>query len=713
MHMKATMVNELKNDGIDGENTVKIDTRKVRVDPSINVISKEEFEDQVEKVFYLLWETLSRSFGPYGAPTIIYNFPWSHVTKDGYTIMKNLSMNTSETLLHEAIKGMAEDICGRLNYTVGDGTTSAIIATYSLYKHYMHCREALNAQMILPRDVLFRYEKLKEEIIELLREKVTPIQTTDREQLRQNIHDIVFISSNGDEAITKMIEDLYYELGAPAISCVLAPDGITKKLVVTGYKYDLTINDPLYINNDDKTCEIKDCDVIIFGTKITRSTYEHILKPLNIESKRRNRRLLVAAPAWDDTAVKQVISVDLNNEYRQTHKINMILTTYRSVSTHTRKLISDFAMLCNTQVIDRVLEEEITNKIVSGKSVLEVFDMDTRNINGLCCLAVGSPKQDENGNSTHSDFILYNKEVDELPTGYEPINNYIKLDDDYVQLGFIREGSLGLKTSQFTGFCYDEEKYNRVLKEAERELEEAKEKYKKLGTFNIEVTQCQQRLYSLQLKMGIIEVGADSELSQKMLKDAVDDAIRAAASAYDHGIILGCNVNLIQSIQELIMKKEEIFPSSHEGMNIETLLLVILRDGFKDVYRTVLSNAFDDIPSLEQELHEDTTEDNIKFFLSILPVSHITSLEDLGITKDDFQKTVDICLGRRTVSLQDFLIELSLQTGKVLDISTFRYTDKVVNSTQTDEEILKATIDLISLLITGNQMVITQRNNFD
>ena len=46
-------MNDIKNYGIDGENTVKIDTRKVRVDPSINVISKEEFEDQVEKVFYL------------------------------------------------------------------------------------------------------------------------------------------------------------------------------------------------------------------------------------------------------------------------------------------------------------------------------------------------------------------------------------------------------------------------------------------------------------------------------------------------------------------------------------------------------------------------------------------------------------------------------------------------------------------------------------
>ena len=62
-------------------------------DPKINVINNDEFEKRVEKVFHILWETLSKSFGPYGAPTIICNYPFRHITKDGYTIMKNLSFN--------------------------------------------------------------------------------------------------------------------------------------------------------------------------------------------------------------------------------------------------------------------------------------------------------------------------------------------------------------------------------------------------------------------------------------------------------------------------------------------------------------------------------------------------------------------------------------------------------------------------------------------
>ena len=63
-------------------------------------------------------------------------------------------------------------------------------------------------------------------------------------------------------------------------------------------------------------------------------------------------------------------------------------------------------------------------------------------------------------------------------------------------------------------------------------------------------------------------------------------------------------------------------------------------------------------------------------------------------------------------SLHDVIILYSIMTNQVFDVSTFRYSTEVINSSQTDEEILTATIDLISLLIVGNQMVVTQKHNF-
>jgi len=128
---------------------------------------------------------------------------------------------------------------------------------------------------------------------------------------------------------------------------------------------------------------------------------------------------------------------------------------------------------------------------------------------------------------------------------------------------------------------------------------------------------------------------ADSDLAQAFLKDAVDDAIKAAESAYKYGVVKGCNVDLIKSIEKTI---EMVNPEA-----LDYLLLNILKDGFEAVYRTVLTN------------------------------------------------------GR--VENPDDIIKESLSRDSVYDLSTNEYTGKVINSMQTDREVLKATIDLIGLLI--------------
>ena len=659
--------------------------RLFKKDPAINVISKEEFEIRVEKVFHLLWKTLAKSFGPYGAPTLIYNYPWRHATKDGYTIMKNLSMDASETKVDQCIADMAGDICGRLNYSVGDGTTSAIIATNSIYQNYRLQKDKLNGGFVLPRAVMQNYESIKDRAIRALQKKVKQIRTEDMDELRKNIYDVVYISSNGDDTITNYIADLYKELGAPSITCSLAPDGITKKKLINGYKYDLSLNDRLYINSDDQTMVLKDADVIIFGTKITKSTYQKILKPLNQESRMRGRNLIVVAPTYDEVALQQVISVDLNNEYRKSHTVNMVLTTYRAISAHTRRLINDFVMLMNTTIIDRALENAIMDELDTGTNINQVFNIDGRGIDGIKCVAVGDQ------------FVTYTN-GDVLPQGYTPISEQLPLIENYIDLGFVRNCSLGLKSSQFTDLIYDKNRYDVILAEARADLEEKEKKYQKLGTFNLEVSQAQERLYALNLKMGIIEVGADTELSQKLLKDAVDDAVKAAASAFNHGVVLGCNVNLIQVLNELL----------DEDMDDLTFdLTKILLEGFKDVYKTVLSNAFDDVIFSVSSAGEAISKVKEYFDDKIMESDLVFKDEHL------FAVAVNTIYHRnKEVSIHDVIVEYSIISNQVFDISQFVYSDYVINSSQTDEEILKATIDLISLLIVGNQMVITQKHNF-
>lgn len=661
-------------------------------EPRVNVISKESYETRVEKVFKLLWSTLSKSFGPYGAPTLIYNYPYSHVTKDGFTIMKNLSMDASEQLVDQAIANMASDVCGRLNYAVGDGTTSAVIATYSIYNNYLKYKKELDVNMVMPRDIIYSIKNLKNDIIAELDKYRQSIRSENPDELYNNIYNVVYISSNGDEEISNYIASLYKELKFPGISCELATDGITKKRLINGFKIDLVLNDKLYINSDNDSMIESNCDIVILNVRITKEVYDKILKPLNEQSRIRGRKLIVCASTYDETALMQTIRRDLTNEYQKKKDINMVLTTYRSVSEYLRLTINDFATLCNTIIIDRSIKNDIIEKLDSGKSILEVFNFDERdNIPNLTCLA---QSKDGAVKCTNTDIIK------------GTFNKIFELDEDAVRVGFAGNVNIGMKNSTFSDFYYNQNSYDAILKDAEITMRETEERYKKLGTFNLVVNQAQQRYYALKLKMGVIEVGGDSELSQKLFKDSVDDAIKAAASAYDHGIILGCNVLLINSITAILNAAEELYKTvPSRKLMTEIIVLKILRDGFVDVYKTVLSNAFPN-STLYFKTKDDIKEKLLEIFHeNILP--------------DDFDECADIIIANAkkrcnyaNLTVHDIIIETSMFMNLVFDVTTKRFTNKVINSTQTDEEIVTATVDLISILMTGNQMIVTQKHNF-
>lgn len=669
--------------------TKTFSTRKIN--PRANIILKEEFEERVEKVFHILWEILSKSFGPYGAPTLIYNYPYSHITKDGFTIMKNISMDASETLMDQVIADMAADVCGRLNYSVGDGTTSAVIATNSIYKSYRDRKQIYDSLKIPSREIINSFNVIKEDVIKRLKECVISTRSLDPDTLAKNIYDVVYISSNGNEEISQYISDFYRELGFPSVSCELAPDGITKKKLIQGYQYELSLTDKLYINSDTNTMELDEADIIIFDTKVTRSIYQHIIKPLNSECFRHGRHLIVAAPKYDEKTIMTMIRQDLLRDYENRKDVNLVLTSYRAAGSNARRLLDDFSVLCNTTPINLGMATEMIRQLTEENlSLYQVLNIDSRSeIPGIKNLLF-TPNLGL-GNSVIVNYNLGDDISELLNQGYkladEPLENAIRL-------GYAKNISLGLKNSVIHTFFYNENRYQAILKDAKDVLYEMEEKYKKLATFNLDVTHAQNRYYALRLKMGIIEVGGDSELSQKMVKDSVDDAIKAAASAFNYGMISGCNVTLIRCL----IQSKLAYISKNETPNEEYIVLYdTLINGFKDVYRTVLINTFE----TDSIILKRDTNGRI-----LLP----EYFEDEKIAEEVVEKLLS---ESKDINLLDLIINYSIKTNLVFDVTKKIFSNTVINSEQTDEEILKATIELIGLLIVGNQVVVTGKHNFE
>lgn len=675
--------------------------------PTSNVVKKEDFQKRVSSVFNELGDILGRSFGPYGAPTIISNLAQNTVTKDGYTIMKNIIMDTAKgSPVDKVIYNLAENICARLNYKVGDGTTTAIIATISIYNAFMEetIKNLMESEHYLPRDIMFHMNKLKDEIIERIKERAVPIQNTD--DFVEKIRHVVEISSNGDETITNLITEAYEKVGAPFLTCETSADNQTRLEIIEGYQIKVALADAIFIDSDDKTAEFTNSDVLIFDHAIKSDVYKKIIEPLKNISARLDRRLIIIAPLYDQTVLHKDIRPDILREYNATHKFTLIPLILTAMTANNKKALGDLAVLLNTRVIDGATEKNLISA-VENNPIHKVMDISNRHIKDIN-IAVSEVNSD--------DLVMIE---DDGETEYN-----VPLIEDSFRVGFARHVKAGLRNTTFSGFEYDESLYKKVLDEAYGEMVDAIEEHSRSDGFNVSVAYTRQRYNALGLKLARIEVGGDSKLSIDMLKDSVDDSIRAAEAAYNSGYILGCNITTMSVIRDMISEQAE-------KDTLNAALLTALFTGFSKVYGRVLGNRYTDDKitiSLEDiidlydsdefvpELSLKIKNELLNTFSIDIPVDFIveniypsvnTQIIIPAIEKYGLDKTKGLELGAIGI-VQMY----SIFSNMVFDLSNKTFTDSIINSANTDIEVLTAVMDLMSILYNGNQLVITSKETY-
>lgn len=656
----------IKNETIVEENYID---KMLSTTPQVNVITKDKFEKRVKEVFEILWEKLSVTFGPGGSGTFVSVYPNYYNTKDGFSVMKNIGFREK---IDQVITDMVMNICSRLNFTVGDGTTTAVIATRSMYESYQEKKPWFESKHILPRKILKEFESIKNELLTEIDKNAIPIRSDDPEVLKANIAKVVDISSNGNEVITAMISDMYSKLMYPAITCNKASDGITKSKIIEGYKINTSLTDKIYINNDDNTMILSHADFIVFDHKVTQETYTYILKPLMEICRSYGRHLVCIAPYYDEVALQGTIRKELNEMNKKYKDIPLVLTVCSNTSASAKRNLDDLTMLLNTSIITLPMEHEMVKKQQeSGNQTFPVFNIDCRHIPGIMVGVIDESASVEGRTSIKP---VFSQEVTDDSQLYNA--QY----EDTFRLGHADNVTLGLNESTFSGFYYDEDLYNKYVSVAKDELKDIQEKCKNLGAYSPQLIDAQKRVYALGLKTGIIEVGATSEISQGYLKDTFDDAIKAAKSAFNNGIVLGCNVTTL-SILENMSKC-----SSKDTLRGE--LIELLSNGFKKVYETVISSVFD------SNINLTNPNEFIECMYEYGYATNVTDLVDRDFGEDDSEY------------LWNYIIDISVRNNVVLDLSTGKFGTDVVNSAETDKEIIKAVIDLLSLLITGNQLVL-------
>lgn len=598
-----------------------------------NIITGEEYLETMLAVADVGADMVVKTLGPFGKTTIIDDGTFTYPTKDGWSILKRLRFNDP---IFNTLYGVLRQVSFDLVNKVGDGTTTAFTGA-TIFMHTLN--DYANQVDFRQTEFLKSLTDMTNLVVEKLKNS-DYVRKIDLEGDFSDIYKIAYVSSNGNEQLAGMIQDIYQKTQNPNIFITLdSGDSLTCE-IQDGYKMDcLPINQKGYRNSDDGTYALNERALIaVFDHNVTYNEHEKLIGALSRYAAAKNASVFIFAPHFDDI-MTNIIGTSVNSMLQQGKVPNiMMVQVPLSMNIH-RMYLSDLVLLTNAQVIDygkvRAFNTLVHNQTASAEDKIEDALLDTEQYHfaepaDILDMCLGKTNK----------IIVGEKYV--MIQDYESIVN---------------------KTL-----------YENTLDDVKQNFQELKEKANKNTTMlQKEYMDAYQHYTKLFGHMGIIKVGGASELEKHCLKDAVDDAVLACRSAFDHGYIRGLNLSTISVIKNLL-EDESITktPLEHD-------ILVMLFNVFLNMSISVLRNKYNDDAKRDVTLKTDGEADKIYVNLTN---------QDILVTAIDNNFGYD-------------LVNETFMPDKECT---------VINSTLTDIEILKGMVSILSTMLTSNQFLSINRN---
>lgn len=482
-----------------------------------NVLSQEGFQELVESTFNTVAEIVSKSLGPLGSESIILEGMYTTATKDGFAIFKNIKFgNIYKSLVYKLIAAP----CTKLNNTVGDGTTSAIMLTKHLLSAYKEMKDSgvLQKQYRLPREFNQAWDKVIADIVAILKESAVPLSKDYNDPDAITAYDIAKVSSNGNEEISRNIREIYEKSSSPTIKLKNSPTNKCYIEAIDGFTFPTNLADEACVTNDDLSTDEKDVAVLLFNYKIDRETFENVIVPINNVYRAEGTKLLIIAPAYDELLVKTVLTSYANAEFSKNGgKVNLLISQYAYSKLENNQL-EDLAAVIGCKIIDRDVTAALTKKF-ADISEGEIFE------------------------------YLTNEAGDEITKG-----------DLRIHIGGIPNAHLTITDGAvFSGFDTEHNQmYQNQLKRAIRNynnIVDATDNDKK--NYASDIAKAKARVGRLKMESYTYYIGADSSLQADVIWDTVDDVIKAVSSASKFGIIPGCQIMILSACEKLLKLKYE------------------------------------------------------------------------------------------------------------------------------------------------------------
>lgn len=471
-----------------------------------NIVEEKQMREVQTRTLNILRDALKKSFGPYGSNTTItkinpdgQSLGRVAYTKDGHNILSSISF---QDVIESSVVDIIQDITRNIVLKVGDGTTSAVILSSIIFDKLTKLESDMTPYVIT-KEFQEAVELIKEDIL-LQSQEFTP----------ETAYKIAYVSTNGNEDVSRTIKDIYAKNGNGVyIDVTTSPNEKSMLKTYDGMTLETGYSDTAYINTSDGKSSLRNPKIYIFNDPIDTPMMgafmdaiinTNVMKPLAEGIIEDIKPTVIIAPKISrdfGSYMESIASKMQQVENVATRPPLLIISNvYQQDECH------DLAQLCGCKVIRKYID----------------------------------PKQ-------------YEEDVENgLAPNTENVHEYFG-EAELVESDAVKTKIINPKFMYKEGTTEYTDKFNNLVSFLEAELKDVEDS----NTDNLLRYKLKRRIQSLKSNLVEYLVGGITASDRDSIKDLVEDAVKSCRNAAEYGVGYGANFEGLRSSNKLSMSDDK------------------------------------------------------------------------------------------------------------------------------------------------------------
>lgn len=308
----------------------------------------------------ILTDAVKATLGPRGRNVVIdRKFGSPNITKDGVTVAKEIELKDPyENMGAQLVR----EVASKTSDIAGDGTTTATVLAYSIYKEGMKYVTAGANAIDIKRGI----DKAVEVVVDELKRISKPV--VEKKEIAQ----VGTISANNDPSIGELIAEAMDKVGKDGVITVEEAKSMATTLdVVEGMQFDRGYISPYFITDPERMeCVLEDAFILLHDKKI--SSMKDLI-PLLEQIAKMGRPLLIIAEEVEGEALATLVV----NKLRGTLQVCAVKAP--GFGDRRKAMLEDIAILTGGTVISEDIGLKLENVKVTDLGRARKITVDKEN----------------------------------------------------------------------------------------------------------------------------------------------------------------------------------------------------------------------------------------------------------------------------------------------------------------------------------------------